>query len=110
MMRVTSKIVAVGLVVLSLMLGCADEENGFGVGGRKVTSHTPPAESPGDESDPVPSPTPTSSAIATPTPKPSPSPTPTPTLAPLPSPVIIASPGEDPTPPSDASESFEIGN
>ncbi|MNR79007.1 hypothetical protein D3C72_97110 [compost metagenome] len=106
MVRATSKILAVGLVALSLMLGCADEEGGIGVSGRKSVSRTPPAESPGGDPDPAPSPTP--SAITTQTPKPSPSPTPTPTLAPLPSPVIIASPGEEATPPPDASESLGI--
>lgn len=81
-----------GLIALTLLLGCAEEDSLIGIGGRPSTkrSGTTVAESPppsdGQDEEPRPSPTPT----AKPTPKPTPTPSPS-----LPPPTL---PEENPTP------------
>ncbi len=108
MMTRKPQFVMLGLVALSLLIGCAADEDGLtGVSGsgRRTASPSPQVTA-------TPTPTP-SAGSATPTPKPtltpwpSPTPTPTPSLAPLPDPVGGPSTG-DLEPPPDSTESIGV--
>ena len=102
------QLVMVGLMALSLLIGCAAGEDGLtGVSGSGRRTATP---TPGPTASPTASP---SAGTATPTPKPtltpwpSPTPTPTPSLEPLPDPVGGPSTG-DIDPPPESTESIGV--
>lgn len=96
--------VSVGLLALTLLIGCATDEDVIG-SGRRTPTPAPDATAtatpgPGGGATPTPKPTPT--------PWPTPSPTPTPTLAPLPDPITGPSTGDiDPPPASTESNAVE---
>lgn len=96
---------SLGLLALSLLIGCASDDEGLIGTGRPGTT-TP------TEATATPSAGPSAGSV-TPTPKPtltpwpSPTPSPTPTLAPLPDPVPGPSTG-DIDPPPESTESIEV--
>ncbi|MNX29526.1 hypothetical protein D3C86_596650 [compost metagenome] len=104
---------SLGLLALSLLIGCAADEDGLIGSGRRSTTSTPEATATssadpnGGSATPTPKPTLKPTPKPTPTPWPSPTPTPTPTLAPLPDPVTGPSTGEI-DPPPDSTESIGV--